>query len=315
MPKCLAPFRQLMLDPKGNVYPCCYHYGYKLGNLRDKNIRDIWNGPKVKKLREEFLSGEIKSCRGRMAGGCYKDFEHLSVSEQRSDEVNLLRLDIRLGGKCNLRCVMCDVWQQPNGIYDKTSFWHEGPNEIFPYLKEVDLLGGEPFVQEETYRLIDEILRVNQECKFSFITNGHYHFERRVKGALALLKIQRIQLSLDSLNPETYDKIRLGGRLDLPLKTLDGLVRLRSEKKFELKVSMCVLNVNWAEVPHFLDFCRKRDIVPELQFAHYDAGSGLSLKGEDNESKMKIYDWLLTKTPERDQHFLSPILVGLKKSK
>jgi cyclic pyranopterin phosphate synthase len=41
------------------------------------------------------------------------------------------RLDVRLNGKCNLQCVMCDVWSQPNGVYNQSDFWQYGRKEIF----------------------------------------------------------------------------------------------------------------------------------------------------------------------------------------
>src|SRR5439155_91000 len=65
------------------------------------------------------------------------------------------RLDLRLNGRCNLECIMCDVWRQPNELYDNSDLWTLGPEKIFPFLLEVDMLGGEPFIQRDTYRFID----------------------------------------------------------------------------------------------------------------------------------------------------------------
>ena len=306
----MAPFRQMMLDPKGAAYPCCYHYGYKLGNLRQKSLVQIWDGDKLARLRHEFTSGEIKTCRGRIRSGCYEDFEHLRGDGPVTP--SLRRLDLRLGGKCNLRCRMCEIWTQENGVYDTTSFWEDGPKDIFPYLEDVDLLGGEPFIQEDTYRLVEAVTRVNSRCRFSFVTNGHYDYDKRVRGLLRGLPLGRIQLSLDTLDPARYAKIRLGGRLRRPLQTLEGLLETRSENDFELVISMCVMTPNWREVPDFIDFCRTKGARPELQFAHYDPSRDLTLLKAPSAERREIADWLRLSVRPEDAHFLTPVLVGLE---
>ncbi len=85
------------------------------------------------------------------------------------------------------------------------------------------MLGGEPFVQRDAFRLIDAVSSVNPACSWAFVTNGSYKFEGPVRSRLDKLKLRWIQLSLDSVDPKTYAAIRVGGKLSSALATLDGL--------------------------------------------------------------------------------------------
>lgn len=43
--QCAYPFRTLLLDCDGNLYPCCTEFGYKMciGNIYDLSIQEAWN--------------------------------------------------------------------------------------------------------------------------------------------------------------------------------------------------------------------------------------------------------------------------------
>lgn len=315
---CFAPFVQMLLSPTGAVHPCCWHFGKKLGDIRSETISEIWNGERMQKLRSEFLSGNVKTCRSRIKQiGCNTNFLRFAGTDIRAEMLEApRRLDVRLNGQCNLQCTMCDVWSQPNRIYDNTSFWSEGPSSIFPGLSEIDMLGGEPFIQRDTYRLIDAIRSVNPDCLWSFVTNGQYQFGRRVKGALHGIKIREFQISLDSLDPATYRSIRIKGELRIVLDTVDQLVayqekRSAEDRGFVVKVSMCVLQANWREIPDFIKFCLKRGTVPELQFAYYDAGSRTSLELLNTSEKYHLIETLQKSVAADELHYLAPIVVPL----
>ena len=99
---------------------------------------------------------------------CHKMYTHLNPLAELTavQKKHPRRLDLRLNGKCNLECIMCDVWSQPNGLYENSDLWTEGPEKIFPYLVEVDMLGGEPFIQKDTFKFIDAVSEVNKTCRW-----------------------------------------------------------------------------------------------------------------------------------------------------
>ena len=252
--------------------------------------------------------------------GCHKmsrrDFSpdlELNVIQSRPP----VRFDVRLNGRCNLQCVMCGVWKQPNGLYNESDFWTIGPTDIFPHLKEIDVLGGEPFVQSDTFRLIDEISSVNSTCSWAFVTNGNYKFNNTIRTRLDRVAIRWFQLSLDSLNPEVYAQIRLKGELARALSTLEELRKYRIERKltgndFRIIVSMCVQKLNWTEIPAFLDFCISREIEPILQFAYYPPH--LSLLDLSIFERKKIEESLRQLLVQYGPRFIRPIFTPLRES-
>ncbi len=317
-PLCCAPFSQILFQPEGKAYPCCYHFSYQLGDIKTKNLEDIWNGKKLRRLRKEFLDGDIRICRARINNiSCHKQFERFRSRVEFSEiqASTPQRFDLRLNGTCNLSCVMCDVWQQPHSIYDESFLWREGREKLFPFLKEIDVLGGEPFIQKDTFRLIDQVSSVNLNCLWGFVTNAHYPFTERLKTYLRKIKLRMFQVSIDSLNDDTYRAIRRGGDLSLTLKTVEELQNFFfSEGKGDVDfcLSMCVLQSNWQEIPQFIRFCKEMSARCDLQFAFYDPSRKMSLKYSSVKVKRLVVETLLNETDDQDLVILEPILDPLK---
>lgn len=283
-PKCCAPFAQLSVHPNGKIFPCCYNQGYAVGSSQNVSLEEVWNGSKMQKLRRDLLQDEPKICKSRMFHlECQKTFEHLRSSTDREiiQTKPPIRLDVRLNGYCNLRCVMCDVWEMPSGKYNDSWFWRDSQEKVFPSLKEIEILGGEPFLQDDTFRLVETIFAVNPKCKFGFVTNGHYNSNGRILDALQKIELLYLQLSLDSAHAENYARIRRDGDLRVVLKSLEHFLRLREEKYFEFRCSMTVLRQNIFEIREFLEFCEERSLSPILQIAFHDPSGESALKYAD----------------------------------
>jgi radical SAM protein with 4Fe4S-binding SPASM domain len=65
--ECYSPFKRLLVESDGNVYACCSSYGleYIVGNIYEESILSIWNGNRIKELREKVnlgLEKTIKNC-------------------------------------------------------------------------------------------------------------------------------------------------------------------------------------------------------------------------------------------------------------
>lgn len=84
-----------------------------------------------------------------------------------------LAVFIRFKG-CNLHCSYCDtLW----ALEPDCAFQEETPEEITQYIlnskiKDVTLTGGEPLIQPEIKRLIELLLKANDEIRIEIETNG-----------------------------------------------------------------------------------------------------------------------------------------------
>lgn len=72
---CYQPFQRLFVFNNGNVAPCCSMSGGNLvvGNVYNNSIRDIWNGEKIRRIREMVIMGDklpnaCKNCNTSHAG-------------------------------------------------------------------------------------------------------------------------------------------------------------------------------------------------------------------------------------------------------
>lgn len=272
---CSVPFTQLFLYPTGEVFVCCEN-SYKVGDIKQQSIEEIWNSKEIQALRKEFIDDDVVTCKSFIEEqGCNKAYTHLEkfVDKKEILDQSVVAFDVMLNGKCNLQCIMCDVFKMPNGVYDEAGFWEGCRENIFPHLKHISLKSGEPFIQKDTFRLIDEVTRVNPECEWSFTTNGHYNF-KSIEKKLENLNIREFDISIDSLVPETFSKIRKGGELAKVIKTTDEIISMRNriralgKKSFQIKISTVIQQDNWNEMESFLKFAKNRKIIESFIFLY-----------------------------------------------
>jgi radical SAM protein with 4Fe4S-binding SPASM domain len=316
---CVVPFTTIILEPNGSV-GICRHKGSKfsMGNIKDNTISEIWNNEKVRGWRREFLEGKVKVCevevKHRQCNQCTQNNTILPFADFSEFQTGpILKLTANFNGKCNLRCQMCDIWALPNGLYGETNFWEPARKDIFPHLKEIDMLSGEPLIQADTFKLIDEVSEINPECQWTITTNIHWKFSKKIEDAFNKIKIKTLIISIDSLNPAAYAKIRKPGNLSMVLGTLDYILAYRKRvKDFNIRVNFLIQKDNWQEVFHILDFCYKKEVNPFLTFLYEPRE--FSLLDEPLEERKKILEFYFEKLTILEAVHLKKILLPLIES-
>ena len=316
IPFCSRPFLELMLSYEGEVFPCCLLENYSLGKIEKKSLNEFWNSDKLKALREEFLTGNIKTCQHNIeTKSCHKFFSHFDKLVERKAHQSdpLKRLDLRLNGKCNLECIMCNVWMGENGKYDGSTLWSEGPSEIFPHLLEISMLGGEPFIQPDTFKLIDEVSKVNSNCRWEFTTNANWNFQGRIKSYLDKINIGMMTVSMDAILPDTYFRIRRKGDFKQSMKTINDLILYRDQEKKDLflRLDFVVQTFNLQEVLAFYKFCLKKKVDPS--FILLEQPRELSIANIDSPALQKIAEELKPHIEEEHAFALKNIYLNIEK--
>ena len=173
--------------------------------------------------------------------------------DQHGRRIRKLRLS--LTDKCNLRCHYCMPVEQT--FMDEKKYLT--PFEIKEILaelvelglEEVRLTGGEPLMRK-SFREIVEALSSLKLKKLALTTNGIY-----LDKYFDLLKangIHHLNISLDSLNQETFKKITYANHLK---KVVDNITKAR-ELGFVVKVNVVMMKgVNDHELLDFVDFSQK----------------------------------------------------------
>ena len=103
----------------------------------------------------------------------------------------ILKMTANFNGKCNMQCPSCNVWKLPNGLYTEENFWGPARHELFPQLRQIEMLSGEPFIQTDTFKLMDEMLAINPACEWNITTNMFWNLTPKIKDYLGRLKIKK----------------------------------------------------------------------------------------------------------------------------
>ncbi len=174
-------------------------------------------------------------------------------------EIDYLRISVT--DRCNLRCFYC----MPEEGVDKKSHRDilrdeeiiEAVNAAVKIgLKKIRITGGEPLVRKGIYTLIEKISQVSGVQEIVMTTNG-----LRLKGNVKKLKdagVKRINMSLDTLNPETYKTIT---QSTLHLEHEQLIQELIENEMMPIKLNAVLLRgINDHEIPDFIALADRFDI-------------------------------------------------------
>src|SRR5262249_55974824 len=134
-------------------------------------------------------------------------------------------------------------------------------------IRKVRLTGGEPLVRggaEEFVKFLSEV----GFADLSMTTNGHLLAERCEK--LIAAGLNRINISLDSLNPQKFEKIT---RTKSFASVMKGIDAAQSSRLGPAKVNaVLVRGINDDEIELFAEFARDRAVIMRfIEFMPLDA--------------------------------------------
>ena len=137
--------------------------------------------------------------------------------------INYLRISVT--DKCNFRCVYC---MPADGVPARGHDELLTAEEIARFVRivaqegitRVRLTGGEPLVSHRIIPLIEEIRAIPQIEDISLTTNGA--LLPRMAPALHDAGLDRVNISLDTLDPERFSQITRLGRVEQALAGIDA---------------------------------------------------------------------------------------------
>jgi len=286
---CHAPFVNLNFEQTGQVRACCYNTTHILGKWPEQKIMDIWRGEKAAELREYIrdnnLWGGCSECGNMIVAGNHQGVrakyydEYVKpgiatalgyLNNRLTGSISYPRvMEFELSNQCNLECIMCTGFfssmirknreHLPPIVSPYNDAFVDELDEFIPHLTDAKFLGGEPFMIEIYLKIWEHIQKINPRIRIHITTNGNF-LNDRVKNLLERL-YAGIIVSIDSLNPETYPKIRVHGNFEKLMKNLEFFMDYAKRKNTFLSMAACPITLNWRELPHMLDFCIERNIT------------------------------------------------------
>ena len=269
---CYAPFKNIYFGFDGKATACCYNREHPLGTYPQDTIEEIWFGEKAEKLRAYIKHNDLShGCIGckhhfdakNFKGVQAKDFDHYPTNKNMYPSV----MSFELHNTCNLECTMCNgnfsslIRKNKENrsplhcVYDD-AFINQ-LEKFLPHLNYAKFYGGEPFLIEVYYQIWEALHKLNTGVRIEVQTNATV-LNKKVKDILDLLDFN-INLSIDSLQKETYEQIRVNARFEKTMEHVEYFSEYCKRKNTKLFVSVCPMRQNWKELPDFVRFCEEHN--------------------------------------------------------
>lgn len=271
-------------------------------NIEKNTFDEIINGKLATKIRNDLDSGirneNCKKCWDEEDSGIaskrildndraknYWGQEYLQDSSARAEIVEL-----NLGTICNLKCRICGPWSSSKWVKEhyavnnkNTDFdsymqqvkqwqgnWEDNSpswthiEENLPHLKQIDFYGGEPFLVDRNWQIlqksIDEGYAQNQVLHFN--TNGSLYNESHIE-ILKKFKSVLISLSIDDIK-ERFEYQRHPAKWNVVNENMHKFSKLNSEPNIDVQVCITVNALNVYYIPELIDYIQK-----EVKLGYY----------------------------------------------
>jgi len=138
-------------------------------------------------------------------------------------KINYLRISVT--DRCNLRCVYCMPEEGIQLISHKEILSFEEITEIVKYcagkgINKIRITGGEPLVRKGIVSFVSMISAIKGVDDLAMTTNGI--LLDQYAGDLAKAGLQRVNISLDTMDPEKYTTITRGGDIRNVLRGIEA---------------------------------------------------------------------------------------------
>lgn len=285
---CFFPWFFRMIHAGGMICPCCAmgdtDYGdfildYLEPRKRGVDVPDILNNPAIVDLKRGLLTGDLHPmCRNcaliaqemipveEFKEMLEKRFEEWGVSYVKGSDYALVdavwQIGLGITNRCNLRCIYCNqsVLADENP-YFKMDFPEE---EILDCLESFAARGmkyletgvfGEVTIHSgwcDTFSLFHQR---HPEVKLALTTNLCRKYSDKAIELLAEHEVLRV--SIETLDPELFARIRVNGRLELLLENLERINEVIDKKHYNrsrVSISSVICNMTWRDIPQISAF-------------------------------------------------------------
>ena len=200
-------------------------------------------------------------------------------------EIDYLRVSVT--DKCNLRCIYCMDDKDNTFLKNDDKLTDD---EIYRIVKEsselgikkVRITGGEPLVRPNLVKLISRINSISGIEEIYLTTNGILLAD--MIDELAANGLKGVNISLDSLKEERFNKLTRLGKLNKVLESIDKATALGIKVKLN---TVIVNDINKDEIIDFVNFTKEKNI--DVRFIELmPIGVAINYKGVTNEEVLKV---------------------------
>ena len=261
---CFAAFNHIRIVKDGAIKPCCFSNVAQYWS-KEKGLHDYWFSGLNLEYQNKFFNSELhKGC-----GLCKERIEkHIpvpineydwNVEDRMKDVVNISYpkiFEFEISNLCNMECPMCmgylsskhaanrdkDIYVPPNIFDDDENLDHliKELKEFIPHLEEMRFVGGEPLAHKAMFKIAKVIYNIKPELRLTICTNGSIYNKKVEK--LCKENNVHFSFSIDTVIPEEYHQIRIGGKYDSTYSNINKIKNLIGKDKIEINSTLMCIN-------------------------------------------------------------------------
>jgi cyclic pyranopterin phosphate synthase len=162
-------------------------------------------------------------------------------------------------------------------------------------VEKVRLTGGEPLVRKNLDQLVAKLAGISGLKDLCLTTNGALLAEQ--VEALSSAGLKRVNVSVDTLNPEKFKRMTKRGDL---AKVLEGIFAAKKHGLRPIKLNAVIeRGVNQDDILPLVEFCREHGFA--MRFIEYmDVGNSNNWSSEKLVSKKDIIETIAARYPLRE---------------
>jgi cyclic pyranopterin phosphate synthase len=209
-------------------------------------------------------------------------------------------LRISVTDRCNFRCTYCMPLDEYEWIDKREILTFEEIARLAKLfvdfgVEKIRLTGGEPLVRHDLELLVEKLAVLDGLKDLCLTTNGALLAERI--GALKRAGLRRVNVSIDTLDPEKFKRMTKRG--DLP-KVLDGIFAAKAAGLAPIKLNAVVeRGVNEDDILPLVEFCREHGFA--MRFIEYmDVGNSNNWTSAKLVSKKEIIETIAARYPLKE---------------
>lgn len=201
--------------------------------------------------------------------------------DQFARTINYLRISVT--DHCNLRCSYCMPkdeikWLRHEDILSFEEITAIVKTAVKFGINKIRLTGGEPLMRKNIVELVKMLANIEGIHDFAMTTNGT--LLAALASQLKQAGLQRVNISLDTLNAKKFYEITKGGNIQ---NVMAGIVAAKKHGLSPIKINCVILENSEAEVKLMQKFAAKNNLqvrfIPRMHlkagtFAPINGGSG-----------------------------------------
>lgn len=182
----------------------------------------------------------------------------LSLIDRFGRHIDYLRISVT--DRCDLRCIYCMVENMKfvprSQLLTLEEIINIGRTFVDLGVNKIRITGGEPLTRNNIMQVFKELGKLNGLEDLTLTTNGTQL--SRYASALHDAGVTRINISLDSLDPDRFRQVTRVGDL---YKVLDGIDAAMHAGFKKIKINSVIMkHKNHDEIVDLVEFCKQRHI-------------------------------------------------------